>query len=60
MWPVGVVKLLELAQCAEQVCLVQIRVQSSSSRRQVCTQLSTIAFILGTWTCLVPFRCPRQ
>jgi hypothetical protein len=28
----------------------QIRVRSSSSRRQVCTQRSMIAFILGIWT----------
>jgi hypothetical protein len=45
--PVGVVVLLELAQGVEQMCWFQIRVRSSSSCRQVCTQRSMSAFMRG-------------
>jgi hypothetical protein len=50
MRPVLVARLLELAQGVQRMPLFQIKVRSSSSRRQVCTQRSTIAFILGSWT----------
>jgi hypothetical protein len=44
MGPVGVVELLELAQCVQQVrAWFQIRVRSSGSRRQVCTHRSMTA-----------------
>jgi len=43
----GVVELLELVQRVQQVPLVPDQGRSSSSRRQVCTHLSMIEFILG-------------
>jgi hypothetical protein len=51
--PMPVVKRLELAQGVQQMGWSQMRVRSSSSRRQVCIQRSIMEFIRGIRTPLL-------